>query len=188
MTEALQQKINTWWGNLPEEEREAAGKRFKEKYIPLSKDGCWLWIGWRDRKGYGGFSIRGKQIKAHRASWLFQKGSIPESMCVLHKCDVPSCVNPAHLFLGTPRDNYYDSVSKGRHTCGEKHGSAKLNEEQVSEIKALLVAGIVPRILAEQFGVSRRQISYIRSGENWSHIDAALAVQERGEGSNHEVA
>jgi hypothetical protein len=77
--------------------------------------GCWNWRGYLNNNGYGTISIDGVEEYAHRASWMFFFGKIPEGMCVLHHCDNPSCVRPDHLFLGTMSDNSKDMWRKGRH-------------------------------------------------------------------------
>lgn len=75
--------------------------------------GCWLWRGARGPRGYGHFKIQ--QIeRAHRVAFAIANGPIPADMFVLHRCDVPTCVNPAHLFLGTQADNMADRDRKGR--------------------------------------------------------------------------
>ncbi len=81
---------------------------FDKWWTPEPNTGCWLWTGYVER--YGVFH----RVKAHRAAWTFYKGEIPQGKRVLHHCDVPSCVNPEHLFLGTLRDNTQDSIKKGR--------------------------------------------------------------------------
>lgn len=90
-------------------------ERFSEKYIPVTESGCWLWTGATNcDRGYGYFLFRGKPMLAHRASWMMIHGDIPLGLNVLHRCDVPSCVNPDHLFLGTLSDNMQDCSRKGR--------------------------------------------------------------------------
>lgn len=79
-------------------------------------EGCWLWAGSkRSEMGYGSFVVRGRSFAAHRVSWELTHGPIPPGLKVLHKCDVPACVNPDHLFLGTDKDNHQDKAAKGRH-------------------------------------------------------------------------
>lgn len=83
-------------------------------------DGCWLFNGGKTHFGYGRLSLRGNRwITAHRFAWLLHRGDIPDvSLCVLHRCDNPPCVNPDHLFLGTHADNVRDMVRKGRASTG----------------------------------------------------------------------
>jgi hypothetical protein len=77
--------------------------------------GCWLWTGTRHRQGYGLLTVGGRPLKAHRASFMLANGHMLTDMRVLHTCDNPPCVNPAHLRLGTQADNVADMVAKGRH-------------------------------------------------------------------------
>ena len=90
----------------------SAFERFWEK-VDLN-DYCWEWIGYKRRDGYGWFEFNYKPVKAHRFSWEFFNGEIPKNLCVLHRCDNRSCVNPAHLWLGTKAQNNTDRKIKGR--------------------------------------------------------------------------
>jgi HNH endonuclease len=100
--------------------------RFNAKWTPEPFSGCHLWSGDIAGRGYGAIRVAGKMRLAHRLSWTFANGEIPLGMCVLHRCDTPGCVNPAHLFLGTPADNTRDSVAKGRHGGFKQKASATL--------------------------------------------------------------
>jgi hypothetical protein len=95
-----------------------------EDHVPLfGPDECWPWIGTRDKDGYGRFKHRGKNYRASRVAWEREHGNIPEGLLVCHTCDNPPCVNPAHLFLGTPQENMDDKCTKSRQAKGDSHSS-----------------------------------------------------------------
>lgn len=136
---------------------------------------CWLWTIDIGTGGYGHVTINSKRISAHRFSWEFHNGPIPEGLWVLHKCDVRNCVNPDHLWLGTRMDNIQDAVKKGRNRgCrGEKNWRAKLTKFKVLKIRALnkpYKHGFGRICLARKFGVAPSTIWAILKRKNWDHI------------------
>ena len=93
--------------------------------VPEPNSGCFLWFGAQQKDGYGVVSHRGRNLLAHRAAWEVAHGAAPpRDKYVLHRCDVPWCVNPAHLYLGTQYDNMRDAVQRKRH-CNSKKTHCK---------------------------------------------------------------
>ena len=128
-----------------------------------------VWLGQVDKDGYGRVVYQRKVVRAHRLSYLLHIGEIPDGLFVLHTCDNPDCINPDHLFLGTPKDNMVDKMRKGRGADlrGEKNSRAKLSTQQVLEIrKDKRAVGEV----AKAYGVSHGLISGIKTKTRWSHI------------------
>lgn len=148
-------------------------QRFEEKFSPEPNSGCWLWTGCLSGGRYGGLRVNGRMERAHRVSYKLYKGPIPEGMFVLHKCDIPSCVNPNHLFLGTHADNMAGRNAKNRQAKlkGESHGCAKLTAAAVLEIRRILkTCGRTPAELSVIFDVSQMTISRIKRDQNWQHL------------------
>jgi hypothetical protein len=140
---------------------------------------CWLWTGPTINTGYGTVSRYRRHILAHRFAYELTHGPIPDGMKVCHNCpdgDNPRCVNPAHLFLGTQKDNVDDMRRKGREGWrknkpqGSAHGRAKIVEDDVREIRRLVGAGESRPALAAHFGVSLAAIDQIVNRKTWKHV------------------
>lgn len=145
----------------------------KLRRYSVSENGCWEWSGPKDRDGYGVFGHhRGKQLRAHRASYAVNVGAIPDRMMVCHKCDNRSCINPDHLFIGSPKENTLDMVNKGRKflTKGALHGMAKLSDKDVSEIIQLRKSGLLLKEIAARYGVTFQHVSLITHRKSWRHL------------------
>lgn len=147
--------------------KQSISERFFSK-VEKRRSGCWEWTACHLPNGYGAFQLNGKE-GAHRVSWRIHFGDIPSGLFVCHRCDNKRCVNPEHLFLGSPSDNMVDKVSKGRQACtaGENNGSAKLTEEDVIAIRA---SSEVQTAAARRFGVSRAAIGLVRQRKTWAHV------------------
>ena len=134
----------------------------------VKKDGeCWIYTGSATRDGYGVLGVgRGKQVRAHRAAYETFVAPIPAGMMVCHACDVPRCINPRHLFVGTPKQNSEDMVRKGRqpYQSGECGPRAKLSNVDVFEILARRESGELLKGIALRFGVSISRVSAIYRG------------------------
>lgn len=139
---------------------------------------CWMWRAAADKDGYGIFSYtlpsdggpaRQRHVRAHRFSFEIEHGPIPTGRLIMHSCDTPACVNPAHLSIGTALDNNGDAAAKGRTCWGERNSHAKLTPEAVVAIRA---SSEPLRRLAMRFGVSESAISGARRGRTWRRLPA----------------
>jgi len=140
--------------------------------------GCWEWTGKaKDHRGYGQIGMGGKggkQELVHRLSYMLHKGPIPDGLVVMHACDNPRCVNPAHLSAGTISENVLDSVKKGRWKaippmhCGEDQHSSKLTADAVRLIRAS--PDVSNKEFAARFGTNVTSIAKVRRRATWKHI------------------
>lgn len=142
--------------------------------------GCIEYQGWKSNGGYGVVRVSGtkggkrKASMAHRVVFAAIVGPIPTDKNVLHKCDNPSCVNVAHLFLGTQLENVRDCAAKGRRRYsgrkGEENHKAKLTESAVLDIRASLKNGVTQNALAAKYAVTQELISRVKLRKAWKHI------------------
>jgi hypothetical protein len=149
-------------------------EKFWAQVSPEPNTGCWLWTLACNFDGYGSAWFKGALRRAHRVAWEMTHGPIPGRAYVCHRCDVPACVNPAHLFLGTQTDNMRDMATKGRDrkARGSRVASSKLTEEQVASIRARYASGGVTQTdLSREFGVSQVMVSKIVRRAFWAHVE-----------------
>ena len=147
-------------------------ERFWEKVDRRGADECWPWLAAKNSLGYGVMRPEGQRsgptVKAHRVSLMLSGVSV-DGYVVRHRCDNPSCVNPAHLELGSQMENVSDMISRGRCARGAAR-SQRLTEDDVRTIRERWSAGELQRVIASDYGVSRPTISRIVSREGWAHV------------------
>ena len=174
-------------------------ERFWANVDRKADEDCWLWTGcqtghhYKERLGYGVLSISGKPYYAHRFAWELTNGAIPDGMFVCHHCDHPSCVNPSHLFLGTPMDNTRDMVEKGRYKApfGEDSVARKAREARAAKIRDAYLGGETIYGLTQAFGLSTTTICEIIVGKIWRRgVDESylVALRRRRAGFGFEQA
>lgn len=142
---------------------------------------CWVWLGGKNRDGYGIIGKDWRKVGAHRVAYEMQNGPIPEGLHVLHHCDNPPCVRGDHLWVGTHLDNLRDMDRKKRRapcyfglnplarkvSSGEANGSAKVSWQIVEDIRNRYERGEIKASLARCFGLGWSQIDRIVRGEHW---------------------
>lgn len=141
-------------------------------YVQMT-DSCWIWNGYRDKTGYGRMTYEGKAMLTHRLAWIITFGNIPSKKNILHICDNPPCVNPAHLYVGTQAENVRDRVIRGRsnYNRGEQCFNSKLNPSKVQAIRRKYSTEKVSTYkLGEEFGVSHHTIRKVVQRRTWAHV------------------
>ena len=159
----------------------AAKKSTRERFfkrvelVPFTT--CWLWTGYCDSQGYGTMHMNipcGKHkcgpVRAHRVSWMIHFGDIRDGIQVLHRCDVTSCVNPDHLFLGNNDDNMRDKAEKGRAARGEGNAKSKLTVNDIKRIRSVDPSWSNAKRIALELGVTPENVSMVMLRKTWKHI------------------
>lgn len=149
------------------------GPRIEGRYV-VSESGCWNWTGAMSSRGYGRLRHADRSLGAHRVSYAYRFGEIPDGLFVCHKCDNRRCINPDHLFLGTNAENMADCARKGRasglRNIGENNGRAVLS---IDDVRAILASKEIYPILGARYGVSRSTIAMIKTGRIWRSLSNA---------------
>lgn len=146
--------------------------RFWRRVAQGAPDACWLWRGSQDRWGRGQVHLRWEGRRSVRkyapvVAWELTHGPVPDGVKVCHRCDVPACCNPSHLFLGTQYDNILDCIRKGRRNA---FGRQKLTEAAVLDIRARAALGEAHQSIARRYHVRRHTVSGVVSGQTWRHL------------------
>lgn len=152
-------------------------KRFLTKVRITKSNSCWTWLARKDKNGYGSFRLGKTMVLAHRFAWVLHTGElIPKGKQVLHNCDNPQCVNPAHLFLGSHKQNMQDMAKKGRapgaggKRLGSKNPNCKVTEKQVKLVRLRHAQGVKRKDIAAEFGLSPGGLDGIIYNRNWKHL------------------
>ena len=150
--------------------KEKQKTNFLLKVAPKNHNGCMEWLGSRNPKGYGQFTVGRFSARASRVAWIIEYGDLPVDKFVLHKCDNPPCVNPKHLYLGTNSDNMLDKFRRGRQgrtAQGIEKSNAKFTEQDIINIRS------DPRkqvVIAKEYKVHPTAIHAIKKGRAWKHV------------------
>lgn len=152
-------------------------QRLEQYAVQILPSGCIIWMGHSDADGYGIACMKKsdgkKNRRVHRLVYEQLHGPITSGLVICHRCDVPSCVNPDHLFAGTRADNTSDMWAKKRwkpgaqDNNGERNPNSKLSSLDVAQIIQMRASGIKTKHLSELFGVNRSQIQRICAGKAW---------------------
>lgn len=171
--------ITRFWNNV-EIVSVCSRKRYKtalgigcfSTYVNMPKNACWIWKGSK-ADGYGMLWYKGRLRGAHVVSYLLHRGSIPKGKEICHRCsgkDRRDCVNPAHLYAGTRKQNVADGLRKGTMLLGKRNGSTKLSKTDVLNIRRRVYLGEMQMEIAEDFGVTAACISNIMARRSWGWL------------------
>jgi len=132
-------------------------------------DTCWIWMGSKDKDGYGQFMVNYKNIRAHRYAYSQLKGAIPDGLILRHSCDTPACVNPEHLMFGTHKENARDRVNRGRNR-DQRGNNNSMSKLTVEKILAIRDDDRIQLEIAREYGVSQQTVSDIKRRKIWAWL------------------
>ncbi|MDK4730517.1 HNH endonuclease [Rhizobium phaseoli] len=152
--------------------------------MPVPFSGCVIWLAGANEYGYGVFWNGERLEKAHRFALRLSGVEVPDDLDVLHKCDVPACVNANHLFVGTAQINVDDMWAKRRATVQRRSGTAqaqaKLTDGAAEDIRMLAAAGHKQRDIAALYDVSQRLVWNVIHFKNWKRESGVIVETGRG--------
>lgn len=154
-------------------------KRFWLKvHIPNDITQCWEWLAYKNKKGYGKFSLyHGCMIYATRISYIYYYGDIDSQLNLCHHCDNPGCVNPNHLFLGTQYDNLQDMVNKNRSCKGSKNNTNLTESDIIQMLMDIFNNKYHNRSeILLKYNISRTALYNILNGRTWTHITTNFPI------------
>lgn len=146
--------------------------RFLDRYeVDVATD-CWNWTGGLNPHGYGRLRVDGDWWQTHRLSYALHNGDLPRGALICHHCDNRRCVNPSHLYAGTPQTNADDMWSRQRNRTrrGEQVASHVLKESQIPHVRARWASGESAILIAKEFGVTRSCIYAVVNRTTWKHV------------------
>lgn len=150
---------------FPPRKMTSLADRLEWSSIPEPNSGCTLWFGPVTGRGYGHFKWQKRDLLAHRAAYEVVHGPIPAGLFVCHRCDMPACINIAHLFLGTHEDNMADRDAKGRQAHGATHPASQID---LPLALAIYSAAGYQRDIARQFGTNQTTVWQIKNRNHWT--------------------
>jgi hypothetical protein len=160
--------------------KEDVRTRFYRHVRKVDGEGCWEWVGFLDKNGYGKFTwCKGVYKRAHRVAWVLDgNAELPPSVYLLHKCDNPACIRPSHMMPGSQKDNIRDMDAKGRRgksskptaLVGEKHWKASLTDDLVRKAREMFANGASKASIVRDLGASPNAIYALLDGKTWKHV------------------
>jgi hypothetical protein len=150
------------------------------RQLPTMPDPCWEWTGGLDADGYGRTKVKGVTLRLHRIFFQLFVGDVQSMQLVRHRCDNPPCCNPNHLRKGTHQDNIADRNERFRTAFGVRNGTAKLDDDKVSELRRRYERGESSPALAREIGLSTSTMQNVLFGRTWRHVPNPCTARSSG--------